>query len=310
MRRLLIVFLDGVGIGPADEEVNPFFRASLPTLTAALGGRLPSIGDPHVSGATGRAFPIDACLGVDGVPQSGTGQVALLTGQNAPRLLGRHFGPWPPFRLRPLLEDKSLFRRAMTGGARAVFANAYPPRYLERVSLRRVSAVALAAHAAGLLRLDHEALGQGRAVASEIVNDVWRRRLGLPTVPVVSPEAAGANLARIAESADLTLFAHYDTDFVGHRGGMEAAVSALERVDHFIAGILSEAPPEILVLVVSDHGNLEDVRVGHTRNPALGMALGPSAHALPAPLDLTAVPEVALRYLVAESAATSRGTAR
>jgi bisphosphoglycerate-independent phosphoglycerate mutase (AlkP superfamily) len=30
---------------------------------------------------------------------------------------------------------------------------------------------------------------------------------------------------------------------------------------------------------VSDHGNIEDTRVGHTRNPALGMVIG-QGHAL------------------------------
>ena len=58
---------------------------------------------------------------------------------------------------------------------------------------------------------------------------------------------------------------------------MEGAIAALERVDSFLGGYLTAAPPDAVLLVVSDHGNIEDVRVGHTRNPALGLVVGPEA---------------------------------
>jgi bisphosphoglycerate-independent phosphoglycerate mutase (AlkP superfamily) len=34
----------------------------------------------------------------------------------------------------------------------------------------------------------------------------------------------------------------------------------------------------MLLVIASDHGNIEDLRVGHTRNPALGLVVG-EAHA-------------------------------
>ena len=46
--RVLVVFLDGVGIGPPDPDVNPFLRANLPTLSAALGGSLPTLDMPRI----------------------------------------------------------------------------------------------------------------------------------------------------------------------------------------------------------------------------------------------------------------------
>jgi hypothetical protein len=88
----------------------------------------------------------------------------------------------------------------------------------------------------------------------------------------VTAEAAGRTLAGIARGATLTLFAHYHTDHAGHRGGMEGAVRALERVDAFLGGLLEAAGPSWIV-GCSDHGNIEDVRRGHTRNPALGFVL-------------------------------------
>lgn len=268
-------------------------------LRGLLGGEPPSLAlappdrDPSV-----RLLPLDAILGVEGTPRSGTGQIALLTGHNAPAIHGRHFGPWPPVRLRPLLERENLLRRAVEGGARAVFANAYPRGYPAGVSSRRVAAPPLAALSAGLLDRDHEALAAGRAVASEIVNDGWREHLGVAALPRVSAREAGRNLARIAREGELTLYAHYHTDTVGHRGGMTGAVAALERVDDFLGGLLDEAPADLLVVIASDHGNVEDVERGHTRNPAFGLAVGAGADELPRLDRLTDVaPAILARVL-------------
>ena len=37
--RVLVVFLDGVGLGDDDPEVNPFVQTELPTLQGLLDGR-------------------------------------------------------------------------------------------------------------------------------------------------------------------------------------------------------------------------------------------------------------------------------
>ena len=105
------------------------------------------------------------------------------------------------------------------------------------------------------------------------------------------------NLARLSHGADLTLFAHYATDAVGHARDMEAAVRALERVDAFFDGVLSELSDDALLLVASDHGNLEDVGAGHTRNPALGIALGPAADEAAGLSDIRGVAPFVLRML-------------
>lgn len=275
--RLLLVFLDGVGIGEGDPDRNPFARAHLPTLLELMGGRVPTLASPRVAGAHGRSFPLDATLGVGGIPQSGTGQAALLTGENAPRMYGRHFGPWTPVALRPLVEERSLLRAARLAGRTVAFANAYPRQWPGPRGDRRVAGPPLAARGAGLMDRHEEALAAGEAVTSEILNDTWRRHLGPPSLPSVTEADAGRTLGRIAGGADLTLFAHYATDTAGHRGGIEGGVAALERVDRFLAGVRETLPADVTVLVASDHGNLEDVTTGHTRNPALGVASGPQA---------------------------------
>lgn len=280
MPRVLLLFLDGVGLGPDDPDVNPFLQAQLPTFSRLFGGTPPTLGllsSPDAGPGTGRLLALDACLGVEGLPQSGTGQIALLTGHNAPRLFGRHFGPWPPVRLRPLLARHNLLSVAAERGQTVAFANAYPLGYPEGRDPRRVAAPPLAARAAGALTRHHDALARGEAVASEIVNEGWRRHLGFRDLPRIGPAEAGENLARIAAGARLTLYAHYRTDTAGHRGGMSGAVQALERVDAFLSGLLGALPDDMLLVLASDHGNMEDVRGGHTRNPALGMVLGANA---------------------------------
>jgi 2,3-bisphosphoglycerate-independent phosphoglycerate mutase len=181
-----------------------------------------------------------------------------------------------PTVLRDLLRRENLLRRAVDAGLDVAFANAYPAGYLGTSGRgrRRPAAPPIAAESAGVLNRDQSALAEGRAVASSIVNDGWRRHLGA-NVPEIAPEAAGRNLARIAGEARLTLFAHYDTDLIGHRSDLQQAVGALERVDRFLAGILPELASDTLLLIASDHGNVEDATTGHTLNPVPVIAIGP-----------------------------------
>jgi len=275
VRRLVLVFLDGVGIGPDDPDSNPFLQADLPWLRGVLGG-IPTLGRPELRGPGAVAFPLDAVLGVDGLPQSGTGQTSLLTGRNAAALFGRHFGPWTPVSLRSMLAEENVLRRARDAGLSAAFANAYPRDWPSGRAARWPAAPPLAARAAGLLTRHSEHLARGEAVASDIDNERWRKHLGPGDLPRISPSDAGANLARVSSTTRLTFFAHYSTDYAGHRADMGECVRALRRVDAFLGG-LAAADPDALVLVTSDHGNIEDIRDGHTRNPTLGVAAGPGA---------------------------------
>lgn len=225
-------------------------------------------------GPRATAFPIEATLDVEGTPQSGTGQAALLTGVSAAERFGRHFGPWVPVALRPIVEQESLLAHAVAKGLDVAFANAYPRGWPGARGERRLAGPPLAARGASLLTRHEESLGTGEAVSSEIVNDGWRSRLGFDWLPVITPGQAGENLARIASAHHLTLYAHYTTDTAGHRKAMEPAVAALERVDSFLGGVMSGVGDDVTILVVSDHGNIEDVSKGHTRNPVLGLAAG------------------------------------
>jgi hypothetical protein len=297
--RVLFVFLDGVGIGGDDPALNPFLRWAdeLPTLIHMMGDAVPTSHRPRSTGPGGRAFPLDATLDVEGTPQSGTGQVALLTGASAAEIFGRHFGPWTPVRLRPLLEASNLLKRAADARRTVAFANAYPRDWPGADGGRRLAGPPLAARAAGALTRHEDALAAGAAVASEIVNDGWRRHLGFHALPEVSAREAGANLARVSGKADLTLFAHYSTDTAGHARDMDAARAVLVRLDDFFSGLLAALASDTLLVVASDHGNLEDVSAGHTRNPALGLAVGLGAERADALSDIRGVAPFLLELL-------------
>jgi len=273
--RVLFVFLDGVGIGLPDPHLNPFFAGPLPALERHLGG-IPSLDTPALVGPAGVSFGLDATLGVEGLPQSGTGQYALLTGDNGSRRIGRHFGPWTPTALRTPLLESNLLTRALAAGRSVGFANAHPPGYRQSRWYRRPAPIPMAADDAGLMTRDLEDLVVGNALASDLDNGRMQAVVDRE-LPRITPLDAGANLARIAGRHDFTLFAHYGTDMAGHRGGARAARQALERVDELLAGVLSTRGPDLGVLVTSDHGNIESTVTGHTRNPALGLWFEPLA---------------------------------
>jgi len=305
--RALFIFVDGVGLGPSDPEINPFASARLLVLTELLGRRRPLASTAPLHTPAASLVGLDARLGVPGQPQSGTGQAALLTGLNAPKIFGRHYGPWTPTVLRAAVAERSILARAVRAGRRVAFANAYPEEVLEPVQGRGRSArfrtplragPPLAALGAGVLTRHTAELARGEAVASEITNDGWREHLGRTHLPRPTPAEAGRTLAAIAAAHDLTLFAHYSTDTAGHLRDLEAGIAALERLDAFLGGVLEDLPPDTLLLVASDHGNIEDVRRGHTLNPALALVRGPGHEAFAGELrSLLDIAPALLRHL-------------
>ena len=103
----------------------------MPTLSGLLGGQ-PLIAEaaPREE-ARATLLSIDACLGVEGTPQSASGQAALLTGRNVPAEIGGHYGPKPNRPIASILEADNVFKEVIRRGGRAALLNAYPPRYFE-----------------------------------------------------------------------------------------------------------------------------------------------------------------------------------
>ncbi|MCS7259619.1 MAG: peptidase [Anaerolineae bacterium] len=292
VERLVVVFLDGVGLAEADPAKNPLARADMPVVQSLLeGGRLVR---EHVRTVTRHAslLALDARLGIPGLPQSGTGQTTLLTGVNAPALLGYHDGPYPNQQLRALLDRGNLFRSFLALGHPVAYANAYTDRFLRRITrgTQRLSANSWAALLAGLTLRGAQELRSGKAVSGLLTNDYFHQQ-GYQ-VPSVTPEQAGENLARLAQEHILSYFEFWITDLAGHRRDWELALHILQQLDRFLLGLLDHLDlTRSLVLVISDHGNLEDMSTPrHTLNPAMALVIGTHHAAVAARLnDLTDV---------------------
>jgi hypothetical protein len=272
--RILLLFVDGVGLAPASAD-NPLATVPAPTLRSLLGGPLTL---ESVSRREGLVLtPIDANLGVEGRPQSATGQTALFTGVNAPRLLGRHVTGFVGSRLKAILRGGNLFHSARRRGLSVTFANAYrPPRPEDR--RRPVSVTTYSLEVAGLPRRGLPELRAGYAVTWDIVRDRFAEGVD-GGVDLVEPEEAGGHLAALTSRHRLTVFETFLTDLAGHaRFGMEPG-EAVRRVDGLLGGLLAAAPEDLTVVLTSDHGNLEDgTQRVHTRNPVPLLAVGPAAH--------------------------------
>jgi hypothetical protein len=259
----------------------------LPALESLAGGRL--LYQP-MAGLRPTWHPLDARLGLPGLPQSGTGQTTILTGRNAPAEIGEHYGPYPNARLRELLTRHALWRPILDAGLRATFANAYPERYLARAGTEggRMGAFARSVLLAGLELRGPQQLKEGRAVSAFLTHRLWRERLGHLDLPDIDEAEAGRRLAALAGAHDFCAFEYYATDIAGHRPERLDPVRALESLDRFVGGLLETwSEPDVLI-VASDHGNIEDERDRrHSRNPALCIWRGqPPASPLASLTDL------------------------
>ena len=267
--HVVLLFLDGVGIGKKDPDINPFFRARLPALTSLCGGELPHHPFKNRSTTHAEVLAIPATLGVAGLPQSGTGQTAIFTGVNGAKKFGRHFGPHPPSILRQVIAEKNIFHQLKAKGKTVVFANAFPQRFFEYTEsgTRRLTATTLSCQFAGVPLLTANELQRDEGISADFIRTQWPE-LGHPEIKPITSETAGNHLASIAARYDFTLFEYWLTDHAGHSQKMAVAVEVLERLDEFLSGFLKLFDPNTtLFIIVSDHGNIEDLTTkSHTRN--------------------------------------------
>jgi 2,3-bisphosphoglycerate-independent phosphoglycerate mutase len=293
---VLVLFLDGVGLGEPDPVSNPLARVSTPAIAGLLGGPLVAREPIERSGVV--LVPTDATLGVPGLPQSATGQTALLTGLNAPRLAGRHVTAYPTAVLRHALAQHSVFARLCHAGAEVTLANAYSPEYFAAVAGRRlkVAAVTYAAQTAGVRLRTVDDVRKAHAVFHDLTNG--RLRQWGYDLPELTSRESGRRLARLAGAGDLTFFEFFLTDLAAHGRVPLPPDAVVAMVDELLAGVLEAADGSTTVVVVSDHGNLEDDRSSaHTTNPVPTLAIGPRREAFRHVRDLTHVAPAMLAAL-------------
>ncbi len=281
MSRLLMLFMDGVGLGEPDPGRNPLVAASMPTLDRLLAGRQLTSQSVPFEGEHASLVAADACLGVPGLPQSASGQAALLTGRNVPAEIGGHYGPKPNPAIIASLQHDNLFLRAQARGLASALLNAYPPRYFDAIRTRRriYSSIPLAVTAAGIALRTADDLRRGQALSADFTGEGWLAQPGFPPAPTYAPATAGRLWGHLASQVDMAWFDYWLSDYAGHRGTLEQAVDLLQSLDAVLGGLLEVwDTSRDLIVVTSDHGNLEDLHArGHTRNPVPALVIGARA---------------------------------
>ncbi|MGB9591379.1 MAG: hypothetical protein ACPL1K_02565 [Candidatus Kryptoniota bacterium] len=274
----MFLFIDGIGLAPANPKSNPFTNAKTPFLDEIIGRNGFLLQNYNVNTELATIFSLDACLGIEGLPQSATGQAAILTGNNIPAQIGYHYGPKPNTEITDLIQQNNLFKTLKMAGKKATLINAYPPSYFENIKNgRRIySVIPLAAITAGLNLYNKEDLVQKQALSADFTNQGWRTILGFNEVPPLSPLEAGKLLATLSNKFDFTFFEYWATDIAGHHQDMDQAITLIETLDQALEGLCSRWDfDEGFILITSDHGNMEDLsHRHHTYNPVPFIILG------------------------------------
>jgi hypothetical protein len=277
--KIIFVFVDGLGMGSDDPTRNPL-----------LDPRFPNLGKMMA-----KATPIDACLGVEGLPQSATGQATLLTGINAAKQMERHIEGFPPPSLKKLIEHENLFSKLLQLGKHPTFANSYwiddphriPPRRQSVTTVMTLSSLGCVRH--------KEALLSGKAVNHDITR--WTMHERGYDGPLITEEEAAEHLLAVGEENDFTLFEYFLTDRAGHSGNPDNVFNCLKTLERFIPKVAAFADqPNHLFLLSSDHGNIEDNSTRkHTKNPVPLVALGEGSERFQTLTSLTDVTPTILR---------------
>lgn len=298
MRRVLLIFIDGLGLGDNDPTVNPLVRFDPPFFRDLFGGPLTRELGRVLRGDV-CLVPTDATLGVAGLPQSATGQTAIFTGVNAPHHMGRHILGFPGPVLAKIIAEHGILGELAEAGLSVTSANMYTANYMELVAKRkrRHSVTTLTILGAGLPLRSPVDMAAGEAVYQDITNEMLPQ-FGVEDIPVVSPREAGRRLAALAARHHFTMFEYFQTDRQGHKHDWNAAEKIVSVLNDFLAAV-REAARDVLVIITSDHGNFEDLSAKtHTTNPVPTILLGPGCRTVAERIgDLTDIKPAVIAYL-------------
>lgn len=298
VRKVLLIFIDGLGLGADDPAVNPLVRFDPPFFRRLFGQPLTCKLSRIISDEV-CLLPTDARLGVEGLPQSATGQTAIFTGVNAPRQMGRHILGFPGPALAAIIAAHGIMGELAAAGFSVTSANMYTANYLELVAARkrRNSASTLTILGAGQrLRMPAD-MAAGEAVYQDITNEMLPQ-FGVTDLPAVSPAQAGERLAALAAKHNFTMFEYFQTDRRGHKVDWAEAEKIVGTLDDFLTAV-KKAAGDILVVITSDHGNFEDLSVKtHTLNPVPTIVFGPGCRQVAEPIrDLTDIKPAIIGYI-------------
>ncbi len=265
--KVIFIFLDGVGIGEKDRTANPVYATQQQVLARLIDNA---------------RFQADASMGVEGLPQSATGQTAIFTGVNAPKVLNRHLSGQPTISLKKVIYKSNIFSELVKMGYKVTSSNVYRDEYLENMlnvkdRKHRPSVTSVMSMAADVeFRTVNEFINEN-GVYHDITGETLKES-GYE-VDTVTPKRAAQNLYKLSRNYDFTLYEHFLTDIQGHKADFGEAVDLIDRLDNFFEELMKQMDFEEDVLIMtSDHGNIEDVSVHtHTMNKVPVVVLGKKA---------------------------------
>lgn len=212
------------------------------------------------------AIPVDATMGISGIPQSATGQTALFTGINAAEVMQTHIQGFPGPKLRSLILEQNLFDSLIKRGYSVVFANAYVKYSLSelaKIGFRSVTSV-----------MTETSLKQEKNLADLVAGDAVYHDITRDSIsesfPIekITPEQAATDLINLAGKHDFTLFEYFMTDHAGHKRDEIMLAQALGDLSLFVCRLIELAKDEFAIILTSDHGNCEDISSKkHSLNP-------------------------------------------
>lgn len=280
--HIIIIFLDGIGLGDDDPDVNPFAVINAPTLHQLAGGQRWLKNTPRTETDRAVFIPTDAQFGIAGRPQSATGQATILTGRNIPAEIGEHYGPKPTPPIRNILAENNLFKTIVDSGGQAALINPFPPPFFKGINSgkRLPSSIQDAVLKAGIPLMTEQDYFKREAVSPDWTGEGWTHYLGYKDAPTYTPEESGALLAKLALKRDLTFFSTWITDEIGHRGPFERGVAYMELFDGVMKGLLKAwNDNDGLIIITSDHGNMEvQGNRRHTENQVPTVVIGNARH--------------------------------
>jgi len=276
---MIFIFLDGVGIGKRN-KFNPFFSTDTDYL-------------PFYSNNNGLpdSTPIkniDAVMGINGIPQSATGQTSIYTGKNIPKIIGKHQGSFPNKKMRTIIKESNIFSLLKSKGLSPMFLNAYPAHselfYKSNVDINengefnfsenfpdkyksRVSVTSSMMIVNGMKPFDIDDIIAKNSIYQEYSNSSLKK-YGL-NLPEYSPEDAAEIIYKTSRKYDFLLYEYFQTDIYGHRKKQEDCEILIKNINRLIKKLILLSDKEKdTIIITSDHGNIEDMSVKtHTTNP-------------------------------------------
>ncbi|HOM65285.1 MAG TPA: hypothetical protein PLI27_00675 [Ignavibacteriales bacterium] len=262
-KKLIFIFLDGVGFVKKSLNTNNFPYSLLKKL--------------NNTNVQYNVWGVDANLNVEGIPQSGTGQVSLLCGINAAKSIGKHYGPFAHPEHFEIIKNENLFKELNCKNINSYFINAYPDKYFQLTQNGKYQGVFAKAFYLTFQKLNtYLNLLNKEAISGDITNLRWKK-MGYD-IEIINPTTGADIILKLLTTYDLVSYEYFFTDYIGHnRITGEDKENLLNDLETFILHLIKkiENSNNTTLLICSDHGNIEEItHKNHTHNPVFFLSAG------------------------------------